>query len=318
MTSTTDAPPPPPQRGLLGALGVFFERRIAVMLGLGFAAGLPNFLIFDTLSAWLRAAGLSLAVISLFSLATLPYSFKFLWAPLVDRTAVPVLTRWLGHRRSWMVVAQLGVTVCLALISTGDPATGLGRLAAFAALAGFCSATQDIVVDAWRIEAAEASRQGAMAAAYQWGYRIANIVAGAAPLFLADRVGWHVSYAVMAAVMGLGLLAVLGAPREAEHRIRPIETGGLTRAPLLEPLEWLARLALLVVAAVFLASGLGAKADILAAALRTLGAGEAADWLMKAWTAKPNGVWLQLLAVLAGFATVVIAVLPIPRVRTRP
>ena len=92
---------------MLGALAVFADRRIAVMLGLGFAAGLPNFLMGDTMSAWLREAGLSLAAISLFSLATLPYSFKFLRAPLVDRTEIPLLTRWLGHRRSWMVATQI-------------------------------------------------------------------------------------------------------------------------------------------------------------------------------------------------------------------
>ncbi|MGA0603608.1 AmpG family muropeptide MFS transporter [Caulobacter sp. KR2-114] len=316
--SPPEAPPPAPRRSFVGALAVFGERRVAIMLGLGFAAGLPNFLIFDTMSAWLRAAGLSLAVISLFSLATLPYSFKFLWAPLVDRTAIPGLTRWLGHRRSWMLAAQAGVILSLLLISTGDPAHDLRTMALFAVLAGFCSATQDIVVDAWRIEAADASRQGAMAAAYQWGYRVANIVAGAAPLFLADRIGWRMAYAIMAAVMALGPLAVLGAPREAQHAIRPVHTDGVPARPALDLVEWLARLALLVLAAALLGSGLGARADLLAGALRALGDGAQADALAKAWTAKPNGVWLQLLAVLAGFAVIGLAASPIPRVKTRP
>lgn len=316
--SPPEAPPQAPRRNLTGALAVFGERRVAIMLGLGFAAGLPNFLIFDTMSAWLRAAGLSLAVISLFSLSTLPYSFKFLWAPLVDRTAIPGLTRWLGHRRSWMLVAQAGVIVSLLLISTGDPARDLRLMAVFAVLAGFSSATQDIVVDAWRIEAADVSRQGAMAAGYQWGYRIANIVAGAAPLFLADRIGWRAAYAIMAAVMALGPLAVMGAPREAEHSIRPVHTDGVRARPVLDLLEWLVRLALLVLAAALLGSGLGARADLLAWVLRSLGENGAADALAKAWTAKPNGIWLQLLAVIAGFVVIVLAALPIPGVRTRP
>ncbi len=307
-----------PRRSFLAALAVFGERRVAVMLGLGFAAGLPNFLVFDTMSAWLRSDGLSLATISLFSLATLPYSFKFIWAPLVDRTRIPLLTNWLGHRRSWMVAAQVCVIVGLLAISAGDPAHGLASLAVFAAFTGFASATQDIVIDAWRIEAVDSSRQGAMAAAYQWGYRVANIVAGAAPLLLADRVGWHVSYAVMAAVMGLGIVAVLLAPREAAHVIRPIETGGIPRAPVREALEWTARLALIVLAAALLGSGLGARADILAAALGLVGAKGAGVALAAAWTAKPDGVWLQLLSVLAGFAVIALAASPVPGVRTRP
>jgi PAT family beta-lactamase induction signal transducer AmpG len=318
MSETNDTAPAARQRSFLGALAVFGERRIAIMLGLGFAAGLPNFLVFDTMSAWLRAAGLSLAVISLFSLATLPYSFKFIWAPLVDRTAIPGLTRWLGHRRSWMIVAQVGVIGGLFALSAGDPAHHLGPMAVLAVFTGFCSATQDIVIDAWRIEAADVSRQGAMAAAYQWGYRVANIVAGAAPLFLADRIGWHASYAIMAAVMGLGVLAVLGAPREAEHVIRPIHTDGVAAAPVLDLVEWIARLLLILLAALLLGSGLGANAALIGAVMRFFGAPEAADALQKAWTAKPNGIWLQLVSVVAGFAVIIIAILPIPRMRTRP
>ncbi|MFN9925580.1 MAG: hypothetical protein ACK53I_01415 [Phenylobacterium sp.] len=174
-----------PRKGLIQALAVFGERRALVMLALGFASGLPNLLIFDTLSLWLREAGLSLQVISIFALATLSYSLKFLWAPLVDRTAVPGLTRALGHRRSWMLVLQAALMVGLWAISGVDPARDLALMAAFAALVAFVSATQDIVIDAWRIEAAETEKQGAMAAAYQWGYRIAMITAGAAPLILA-------------------------------------------------------------------------------------------------------------------------------------
>jgi PAT family beta-lactamase induction signal transducer AmpG len=314
----SDEPPTPAKRNLLRALAVFGERPILIMLGLGFGSGLPNSLIFDTMSAWLRTAGLSLAAISLFSLATLPYSFKFIWAPLVDRTKIPILTTWLGHRRSWILASQIAVILGLLLISTGDPARGLGGLAVIAVATGFASATQDIVVDAWRIEAAAISRQGAMAASYQWGYRAANLVAGAAPLFIAQAVGWHVAYASMAAVMGLAIVAVLLAPAEAEHTLRPIPTAGIAPAPARDLAEWVARLAILLIGVLLLGSGLGAKADVLAACLKALGAGGAGAALQVAWIAKPNGVWLQLASVMLGFGVVALAAAPIPTVRTRP
>ena len=241
-STSTEAPK---RRGLVAALSIFAERRTAVMLGLGFAAGLPNLLIFDTLSAWLRDSGLSLEVISFFSLATIAYSFKFIWAPLVDRTTVPGLTRWLGHRRSWMLVAQAAIVVGLLCIAGSNPKTNLAFVALFAVLTGFSSATQDIVIDAWRIEAADVNRQGALAAAYQWGYRIAIIVAGAVPLILADSYGWNLSYGMMAGLMAIGVASVLLAPREKAHAIRPIPVTGLKAAPLAEALEWMARLALI-------------------------------------------------------------------------
>jgi PAT family beta-lactamase induction signal transducer AmpG len=306
------------RRGFGAALSVFGERPVLVMLGLGFGSGLPNSLIFDTMSAWLRTAGLSLAAISLFSLATLPYSFKFIWAPLVDRRPIPGLSRWLGRRRAWMLASQIVIIIGLVLISTGDPDHGLGAMAIFAALTGFASATQDIVVDAWRIEAVAMSKQGAMAAAYQWGFRIANLVAGAAPLFIAQSVGWHVAYLAMAAVMSLACVAVLLAPRGEEAAVPPISTAGLARTPLRDGLEWIVRGTILLLAMALLGSGLGARADLLAAGLKALGAADAGQALAVAWTAKPNGVWLQLAAVLSGFAVLALAAMPVPRVRTKP
>jgi PAT family beta-lactamase induction signal transducer AmpG len=302
----------------LSALLVYIDRRIAVMLGLGFAAGLPNLLIFDTLSAWLREAGLSLAMISFFSLATLSYSFKFLWAPVVDRTQIPVLTKMFGHRRSWMLVAQALIFVGLLCIAGGDPKISLGLMALSAVFTGFSSATQDIVIDAWRIEAAEMSRQGAMAAAYQWGYRVAIIVAGAVPLLLAKSVGWHISYGLMAFLMLLGAAAVLLAPREQEHRIREIPTTGMKSAPVAEAFEWLTRLLLIVIGALFLGSGLSAKSDILTAVLNALDLGKLAQDLTTIWAGKETGIFLQLVTVLLGFAVVILAAWPIPRVKTRP
>lgn len=312
------AEPAEPKRGALSALAVFIERRALVMLALGFASGLPNLLIFDTLSLWLREAGLSLKVISIFALATLSYSLKFLWAPLIDRTTVPGLTRLLGHRRSWMIVLQVLIIVGLWLISGTNPAANLALMAAFAAFVAFVSASQDIVIDAWRIEAADTERQGVMAAAYQWGFRVAMVVSGAVPLLLAEAYGWSISYAVMAGLMLLGVAGVLGAPREKAHLIRPIHTEGVPSRPALELPEWILRLAIFALGALLLGSGLAADASMLSALLSAQGAKEAADAIRGAWEMKPQGVYVQLLSVAAGLAIIVLAVCPLPRVKTRP
>ena len=170
-----------------------------------------------------------------------------------------------------MLVCQGLIMLGLWLMAGSDPSRSLGTIAVFAVLVGFSSATQDIAIDAWRIEAAEVSKQGAMAAAYQWGYRVAIIVAGAVPLLLAEAYGWNFSYAVMAALMTVGVLAVLAAPREERHAIRPIQTGDIQPAPAREALEWVARLAILAAGALVLGSGLAANAGVLAARARRCG-----------------------------------------------
>lgn len=287
------------------------------MLALGFSAGLPFLLIFDTLSAWLRDAGLSLEVIGIFSLATLVYSFKFLWAPLIDRVTLPVLDGWLGHRRSWMLVCQVLITFGLWLVAGGDPRVNLGAMALFAIFVGFASATQDVVIDAWRIEAADISKQGAMAAAYQWGYRLAMIVAGAVPLLLAEAYSWNLSYAVMAGLMGIGMLAVLAAPREAQHAIRPIYAENVQTSGAVEGAEWLARLLVLALGALLLGSGLAANVSAAARLASSLGMASLGDGLLAAWKS-PMAVWYQFAAVVAGFGVIVVATLAVPGVRTRP
>lgn len=314
---TTEAPATE-KRSIWQAIAVYGERRALVMLALGFASGLPNLLIFDTLSAWLRDAGLSLEVIAFFGLATLAYSLKFLWAPLVDRVALPGLTGLLGHRRSWMLACQGLIMLGLWLIAGGDPKAGLGWMAAFAVLVGFVSATQDIVIDAWRIEAASTEKQGAMAAAYQWGYRIAMIVAGVVPLIMSEAVGWNLSYALMAALMAVGVLGVLGAPREAQHAIRPIATEGMADVPARDALEWAVRAVLFALGGVVLGSGLAGDASILAGALSALGLPDAGAALKAAWSAKSSGIFLQLGGVLAGGAVIVLAARPIPGLETKP
>jgi PAT family beta-lactamase induction signal transducer AmpG len=218
------------RRGALGALAVYLERRSLVMLALGFASGLPNLLIFDTLSAWLRESGLSLSVIGFFALATISYSLKFVWAPLIDRTKIPILTKYLGHRRSWMLVTQGVVIFGLWSISGLNPATSLMQVAAFAVLVGFFGATQDIVIDAWRIEAADTSdEQGLLTSGYQLGYRIALLVTDALVIAAAARVGWPMSYVGMAILMSVGVIATLFAfePKRADavlHEKPPLWT----------------------------------------------------------------------------------------------
>jgi PAT family beta-lactamase induction signal transducer AmpG len=314
---TNEAESAPKARSVLSALRVYGERPALVMVALGFSAGLPYYLIFDTLSAWLRASGLSLEVIGFFSLVTLVSTFKFLWAPFVDRVGVPVLSGWIGHRRSWMLLCQGLIILGLWLVAGMDPTRSLGTIAIVAVLIGVSSATQDIAIDAWRIEAAAVSKQGAMAAAYQWGYRVAIIVAGAVPLLLATSYGWNVAYAVMAALMSVGVLAVIAAPRETSRAVRPIHAEGMAPAPAREALEWIVRLTILGAGALVLGSGLAANAGVLGGVLDALGATGLRQAVQSAWTSDAR-VWVHLAAVVAGFGVIVLAALPLPGRRTRP
>ena len=291
-----------------------------VMLALGFAAGLPNLLIFDTLSAWLRQVDVPLRTIGFFSLATLAYSLKFLWAPLVDRAAIPLLTAVLGHRRAWMLAAQAVIILGLWLVSGADPAANLWQVAAFAVLVAVASATQDVVIDAWRIEAAGEERQGAMAAMYQWGYRIAILTAGIVPLVLAQRVDWSVAYAVMAALMAIGVLAVLAAPRErARPVLPPLLPRDLPPRRAAEALEWCARIVLLLGGAYLFGAGFTGQFVIIAWAAASVGAGaDALAGLAALWDERPLGVVVQVALAGAGLLLIVAAALPVPGARTRP
>ncbi len=212
-------------KGWLRALAVYREPTVARMLLLGFSAGLPLLLVFGTLSFWLREAGVDLKTIGFVSWVAGVYAFKWLWAPLVDRLPIPLLTRRLGRRRSWLLVAQLAIVAGLIGMALTDPALGLQQLVFFALAVAFASATQDIALDAYRIESAPVEKQGALAAAYQTGYRMAMIWAGAGALWIAARFDlsetsyeqapWMIAYLAMAASMIVGIVTVLFAPEPA-------------------------------------------------------------------------------------------------------
>ncbi len=179
------------------------------LLFLGFSAGLPFLLVFSTLNARLADVGVETATIGFFSWLGITYSIKVFWAPVVDRLKLPVLDRLLGKRRSWILVAQCGIATGLFLMSTVDAVTAPEMMALCGLLVAFSSATQDVAIDAYRIEIAEERLQAALAATYIFGYRIALLVAGAGALYLAEFWSWTVSYQVMALLVGVGTLTVL-------------------------------------------------------------------------------------------------------------
>lgn len=179
------------------------------MLFLGFSAGLPILLVFGTLSAWLTEADVKKSAIGYFSWVGITYSLKFIWAPVVDRLPLPFLTSLLGKRRGWMLLAQFGIIGGLIGISMSDPLNDLAPIAFLALLVAFSSATQDIVIDAYRIESAPDDLQGAMAANYQLGYRLGMIMAGAGALYIADIMSWTSAYQAMALCMGIGMITAL-------------------------------------------------------------------------------------------------------------
>jgi PAT family beta-lactamase induction signal transducer AmpG len=194
----------------LTAFNIYLNRRVLAMFFLGFSAGLPFPLVFSTLSTWLRQIGISKTVIGFFAWIGITYSIKIIWAPIVDRMPLPVITKLLGPRRSWMLVAQAGIIAGLLGMAWTDPAQHITAMALFALLVAFSSATQDIVIDAYRIEAVKEEYQGAMAATYQAGWRVAAaLVAGAAALYISNYFSWTVAYIVMAAFMAVGIITVL-------------------------------------------------------------------------------------------------------------
>ncbi len=210
------------KNGWKSAFAAFLDRRAAIMLFLGFSAGIPILLIFSSLSLWLGEAGIEKSAVTFFSWAALGYSFKFVWAPLIDELPVPVLTKKLGRRRAWLLIAQLLIICAICIMAFSDPALGqsyIYQMAVGAVLLGFSAATQDIVIDAYRIELAETEMQTVLASTYNAGYRLGMIVAGAGALFLAASLGtakgnyiyeaWKYTYLTMAVVMVVGVVTTL-------------------------------------------------------------------------------------------------------------
>lgn len=218
-SSAATAASSPTRRSWAATLKVYAEPASLRMLALGFSAGLPLLLVLGTLSFWLREAGINRTTIGYLSWVALAYAFKWMWSPLVDRMPLPLLTRALGRRRSWLLLSQLMIMGGLVGMALSDPLTALNPIIWCALAVAFGSATQDIALDAFRIESADADHQAALAATYQTGYRLAMIWAGAGALWLAARVqgqvegymqqAWQVAYLVMAASMLVGMVTVL-------------------------------------------------------------------------------------------------------------
>ncbi len=203
----------------LSAFRIYAHPRVLGMLSLGFSAGLPLLLIMGTLSFWLREADVDRTTIGHLSWIGLAYGFKWLWSPLVDRMPLPIFTRLLGRRRAWLLLSQIVIAIALVGIANSDPAVNLTYTVFFALAVAFASATQDIALDAYRIEAVSLELQGAMAATYQAGYRLAMILASAGVLWIAaavdsseaiyDHAPWRFAYLIMAGFMAVGIITTL-------------------------------------------------------------------------------------------------------------
>jgi MFS transporter, PAT family, beta-lactamase induction signal transducer AmpG len=194
--------------GWLASLAVYREPRLIAVLLMGFSSGLPLALTFGTLSYWLAEVGVSLTAIGLFGLVRTSYSLKFLWSPLIDRLRVPFLTARLGRRRSWALTIQLPLALAIFALGRTDPRVDPAATALAAVVVAFLSASQDIVIDAYRIELLRPEEQGAGAAATQWGYRFGMLASSAGALYAASFGGWHLAYGLMAGLMLVGMATV--------------------------------------------------------------------------------------------------------------
>jgi PAT family beta-lactamase induction signal transducer AmpG len=210
----------------LESFKIYLQKRVVILFFFGFSAGLPLLLVFSTLSFWLREAGVSRASIGFFSWIALAYAFKWIWSPFVDRLSIPLLTPWLGRRRSWLLLSQVSIILSLIGMAMSDPQQNLAMFAVCALVVAYSSATQDIVIDAFRIESGPEKFQAAMAAAYMTGYRLAMIMAGAGSLAIAawssnseayQLSAWSTSYFVMAACMGVGIITTFVA-KEPDYK----------------------------------------------------------------------------------------------------
>ncbi len=226
-----------PRRGVGEVLRALRRPKVAVMLGLGFSSGLPFLLIGNTLSYWLGDAHVNLALIGYLSWVGLAYSLKFVWGAIVDSVPAPLLGR-LGLRRGWMIWAQLAIAVGLAGMAASDPRLRLGALTGFAVLTAFAGATQDVVIDAWRIESAEDGEElDLLTASYKLGYQIAIILTTSVILLMADAFGWAAAYGAFAVLVAVGLVSTLFArePARADVALVLKRRAGLNPMRLIDP-----------------------------------------------------------------------------------
>ncbi len=199
----------------LKSLSVYREPRLLAVLFMGFSSGLPLALTFGTLSFWLAEIGVSRTDIGLYALIGISYSFKFLWSPIIDRLPLGALTARLGRRRGWALAIQIPLALAILALGLTEPKLAPWWTAFFAVIVAFLSASQDIVIDAYRIEILKPEEQGAGAAATQWGYRFGMIASSAGALYAAEFGGWHIAYAIMSALMLVGMAAVWFTPEPA-------------------------------------------------------------------------------------------------------
>src|SRR5579871_4107220 len=209
MTENSGMAEAPPRRDWRLAAGAYMQPRVLQVLALGFASGLPLLLTYSTLQAWLATVGVRRATLGAIALVGTAYSFKFVWAPLIDRVPPPLP---LGRRRGWGITIQILLIGAILALGSCDPKHNLPRMAILAVVVAFLSASQDIVIDAWRVEILRSDQQGPGAAMITAGYRIGMLASGAGALFIAASAGWFAAYATMAALLGVGLLVFLLAP----------------------------------------------------------------------------------------------------------
>jgi PAT family beta-lactamase induction signal transducer AmpG len=226
------------EHNFLQGVSIYWEKRLIFIFLMGFASGLPLLLSGATLSIWLTEAGVSLTAIGLFALVGTPYNLKYLWAPFIDRVPIPMLSKMLGRRRAWMLLIQVGLMVSIIALGLSKPDSAPEMTAFFALAVAFFSASQDIVIDAYRIEILDEDQQGAGAAMTQAGYRFGLLAAGAGALYLATDIDWSLVYALMAGLVLIGFITALCAPvpktdKMVEEKNQP--AGGWFRSAVVAP-----------------------------------------------------------------------------------
>ncbi|PHQ70379.1 MAG: MFS transporter, partial [Sneathiella sp.] len=220
----------------LNALSIYRDPRIVAVSFLGFSAGVPLLLSGSILQAWLTLEQVDLTSIGLFSLVGLPYTLKFLWAPLIDNLHIPVLSKIMGRRRSWLLILQMFVLAATLVLGFSDPAENLLRVAIAALVVAFASASYDIIVDAFRIEICDETNMGAGAATYVYGYRVAMWLTGFSSFYIADFFGWTISYMVMAALVLVGTITVFFTTEPAQD---PAAAGRSNEKPQADYRQWI-------------------------------------------------------------------------------